>query len=251
MYAVQRFARDDEPPKKKTNKYRMKQIVYNRGWIDPNTPFAEIVDEGSYKGVHYVCVNRGCHPCAYVFCEQSFLDKHSTEYDGLDCIHVHGGVTFRGVPNKLAGMQDYNDPCFGWDYGHAGDWAGYLTEEANMLSQNHKYRTEDVVMEVHSAIDQYLDALKADSEEEMSEDHNLTPEVLKGIGFKSYIEGDDTAFSMKGVEADKKWRIFIDLKHPAKTYAYNESSKRRYEGCINTLSELQKVADLCQIPLEV
>ena len=55
--------------------------------------------------------------------------------------------------------------CFGWDYGHAGDWAGYLTKEENLAYHNHKYNIQDIQLECHNAIDQYLDVLAKDGKE--------------------------------------------------------------------------------------
>ena len=86
-----------------------KEIVYTS-----HRRIAVIVAEGEYKGVKYVCVNRGIHPCAYVFCTQEFLDKHATEYETIDGIYVHGGISYIGNANELLGLEDYDHPCFGW-----------------------------------------------------------------------------------------------------------------------------------------
>ena len=126
--------------------------------------YAEIIASGVYKGVTYVVINRGIHPCAYVMCnDQEFIDRHKTEYDDLDCIDVHGGVTFLGDAKKLLGLEGYDCPCFGWDYGHAGDWAGYWTEEDNIIYGCRKYTTEILVDDCKDAIDQYLTQKERDN----------------------------------------------------------------------------------------
>ena len=89
----------------------MKEIVYNC-----INNFSEIVAEGDYKGVHYICLNRGTHPCAYIVCDPLFLNKHKTEYGFLDCINVHGGVNYTGALKKLVGLSDREGVCFGWSY---------------------------------------------------------------------------------------------------------------------------------------
>lgn len=125
--------------------------------------FFEILAKKSYKDVNYVCISRGTHPCAYVFCGKEFLDNHSDEWGGLDCISVHGGVTFTGQANTLVGLSDYPDDiyCFGWDYAHASDWDGNFSESEN--AGLHKYTTGDIINECENAITQYLEALETES----------------------------------------------------------------------------------------
>lgn len=125
---------------------------------------SEIIARNVYKGVEYFVVNIGTNPCAYVPCDKEFLDKHRDEWGDIDGISVHGGVTYTGKLSDLSAFGD--DPeleevyCFGWDYGHAGDWSGYLTDIYNEGSR--KYDTWMVVEECKSAIDQYLEILKQD-----------------------------------------------------------------------------------------
>ena len=136
-----------------------KEIIYT-----PISRIAVIVAEGEYKGVKYVCVNRGIHPCAYVFCTQEFLDKHATEYETIDGICVHGGVSFIGNANELLGLEDYDHPCFGWDYGHVGDWEGYMSEDENTQFGHKKYTTDMIISDCENAIDQYLKVLEDDNQ---------------------------------------------------------------------------------------
>ena len=220
-----------------------KEIVYNN--IDR---FAVIVATGEYKGVKYVCVNRGKHPCAYVMCSQEFLDKHVNEWDSIDGIYVHGGVSFVGQANELLGLEDYDSPCFGWDYGHAGDWAGYISENENLAYGHRKYTTEMIVDDCQDAIDQYLNILKED-QEKPDDNSSLTKEYLGKVGFTPVLDGIDDALQMSGGEVGKKWKIYIDLQHPNQSYALNQSPRRKYEGEITTFCDLKSIIQLFDIPI--
>lgn len=239
-----------ENKKKKLMVGEKKEIVYNN--IDR---FAVIVAAGEYRGVKYVCINRGKHPCAYVMCTQEFLDKHVGEYDIIDGLHVHGGITFTGMANELLGLEDYDSPCFGWDYGHAGDWAGYISDEENEIFGHRKYTTEMLINDCESAIDQYLDIIKRDGESEKTDSNPvLTKEILKSLGFKSTfgdVSDNEDAFHLTGDEDGKRWKIFIDLHSPSKSYVLTQNPRQKYEGTIVTLHELKAVIDLFNLPVEI
>ena len=221
-----------------------KEIIYT-----PISRIAVIVAEGEYKGVKYVCVNRGIHPCAYVFCTQEFLDKHATEYETIDGICVHGGVSFIGNANELLGLEDYDHPCFGWDYGHAGDWEGYMSEDENMQFGHKKYTTDMLISDCENAIDQYLKVLEDDNQ---PSDNTITKEFLQKNGFKSVFgDVDDSAWQISGDVAGKKWKIYIDLKTVNSSYAINQSPRRKYEGEITTKDDLKSIIQLFDIPVEI
>lgn len=221
-----------------------KEIIYT-----PISRIAVIVAEGEYKGVKYVCVNRGIHPCAYVFCTQEFLDKHSTDYNTIEGIHVHGGVSFIGNANELLGLEDYDHPCFGWDYGHAGDWEGYLDDDENTQFGHRKYTTDMLITDCESAIEQYLKILEDDK---LPSDNTITKEFLQKNGFKSIFgDGDDSAWQISGDVAGKKWKIYIDLKTANSSYAINQSPRRKYEGEITTKDDLKSIIQLFDIPVEI
>ena len=229
----------------------MKEVIYSK-----NNNITYVADKGTYKGVQYFIVAGGIHPCAYVMCPESFINKHRTEWGDLDCISVHGGVTWtEPVDHLKTHPEEYSGYCFGWDYGHAGDWAGYEPHDENVYMGHRKYRTEDILMECHSAIDQYLDTVRKENETIPDGDGNLTQGILKNLGFTSAFLGipdeEENALHRIGEENGKRWRVFIDLKSPSFSYAYNQNQKRRYEGAILTLGDLQKVVDLCKIPIEV
>lgn len=221
-----------------------KEIVYNN-----IKHFAVIVASGVYKNVQYVCLNLGIHPAAYVMCTQEFLDKHVDKYKTIDGIHVHCGITYVGKANELLGLEEYNSPCFGWDYGHAGDWAGYMSEEENIAFNHTKYTTDMLIKDCQDAIDQYLQILENDAH---PVDNNIiTKEALINLGFTPAHSGLDDAYQISGEEYGKSWRIFIDLKNPSNSCVHNQNSRRSYEGEITTMGDLKSIIQLFDIPIEI
>ena len=222
-----------------------KEIVYNN-----IKHFAVIVASGVYKNVQYVCLNLGIHPAAYVMCTQEFLDKHVDKYKTIDGIHVHCGITYVGKANELLGLEEYDSPCFGWDYGHAGDWAGYMSEEENIAFNHTKYTTDILIKDCQDAIDQYLQILENDAH---PVDNNIiTKEALINLGFtKSHSSGFDDRYQISGEEYGKSWKIIIDLKNPSSSYVFTQNSRRKYEGEITTMEDLKSIIQLFDIPVEI
>ena len=222
-----------------------KEIVYNN-----IKHFAVIVASGVYKNVQYVCLNLGIHPAAYVMCTQEFLDTHVDKYKTIDGIHVHCGITYVGKANELLGLEEYDSPCFGWDYGHAGDWAGYMSEEENIAFNHTKYTTDMLVKDCQDAIDQYLQILENDAH---PVDNNIiTKEALINLGFtEAHSGGLNDAYQISGEEYGKSWRIFIDLKNPSNSCVHNQNSRRSYEGEITTMGDLKSIIQLFDIPIEI
>ena len=222
-----------------------KEIVYNN-----IKHFAVIVASGVYKNVQYVCLNLGIHPAAYVMCTQEFLDKHVDKYKTIDGIHVHCGITYVGKANELLGLEEYDSPCFGWDYGHAGDWAGYMSEEENIAFNHTKYTTDMLIKDCQDAIDQYLQILENDAH---PVDNNIiTKEALINLGFtEAHSGGLNDAYQISGEEYGKSWRIFIDLKNPSNSCVHNQNSRRSYEGEITTMGDLKSIIQLFDIPIEI
>lgn len=229
----------------------MKEITYNK-----DNSGLYVVDQGEYKGMRYFFLGGGEYPFAYVLCEETFLLKHKTDWGGLDCVEVHGGVTWTDDVSLLkVKPEGWTGIAFGWDYGHHGDWTGYHTEEENRMFGCRKYTSEDIFKDCRSAIDQYVDALTKDREEMAQDDHYLTKEILKDLGFESTLKGftndNELALHRMGITEGKKWNIYVDLQSPGLTYARNEKTHRKYEGSILTLEELKKVVDLLHLPIEV
>ena len=222
-----------------------KEIVYNN-----IKHFAVIVASGVYRNVQYVCLNLGIHPAAYVMCSQEFLDKHVDEYNTIEGIHVHCGITYVGNANELLGLEEYNSPCFGWDYGHAGDWAGYMSDEENIAFNHTKYTTDMLIKDCQDAIDQYLQILENDAHPVAN--NIITKEALINLGFtEAHSGGLADAYQISGEEYGKSWRIFIDLKNPSNSCVHNQNSRRSYEGEITTMGDLKSIIQLFDIPIEI
>ena len=228
----------------------MKEIIYNH---QPN--FFEIVDEGEYKGVKYICINRGIHPGACVVCDPLFLKKHTNNQGILECVNVHGGVTYTGEIKGIHGLEEYPGYCFAWEYNKSNDWAGFWTEEENIKAGLHKWTTKELVYDCHRVIDRYLEVMKKDGAIDPEHSPLITKEHLKALGFNSIFAGmkddNESAFELQGVNDGNKWRIYVDLQSPSLSYARNQSPRRKYEGSILTMEELRMVVDLCDIPIEV
>ena len=135
---------------------KMKKIIYGKNWN-----LVYIADQGEYKGVKYFIVAGGIHPCAYLMCDPDFVTRHKDEWGGLDCIYVHGGVTWVDDTKHLRKHPEgWDGMCFGWDYGHCDDWAGYWSEADNMMYGHKKWTTDEILYECHNAIDQYLEVME-------------------------------------------------------------------------------------------
>ena len=145
---------------KENKTMEMKPIIYSN---DRKNLYVAYKSE--YKGIKYYIVAGSIHPCAYVMCDEKFIQDHKTDYGGLDCIRVHGGVTWIGeVERLLCHPEEYSGMCFGWDYGHLDDWEGYYTDGQNHMYGHHKYTTMEIKAECLDAIGQYLEVLEKDKE---------------------------------------------------------------------------------------
>lgn len=126
----------------------MKEIIYGK---DMNHLY--VADEGEYMGVKYFIVAGGFHPCAYVMCDKDFVEKHyDKEWDTIYCIDVHGGITWcEDISHLKTHPKEYEGMCFGWDYGHAGDYAGYCPDGGGS-----KWTLKEIQEDVQDAIKQYI-----------------------------------------------------------------------------------------------
>lgn len=227
-----------------------KELIYQ------NKRIREVIADDYNKGVHYICVNIGDHPCAYVECTKEFLDKHHTTYGDIPDINVHGGVSWTGPISDLPGLQNYDGVWFGWAYNHAGDWTGHMSFEQNTKCGHRKYTTMDLITDCKDAIKQYLKMLDQDKEEEKKGLTDLTPEFLRGLGFMSIFNANvsdaQSTMHLSGKDGtENKWKIYIDFKNQSKSYVYNQNPRRKYEGAINTVKDLRMAVSLCQIPIVI
>ena len=101
----------------------------------------EILALGERKGLTYVVVSYGLHPCGYVAIPKGVAIN-------TDDIVCHGGITYTG--DKLNGVclgKDYW--WIGWDYAHFGDFSGLI-----WLEGGRKWTTGEIVEECEYVIDQ-------------------------------------------------------------------------------------------------
>lgn len=134
----------------------MKEMVYM--W-PPMEPQNTILDRGYIGEFEYAIINRQMHPCSYVrLPEGSRLYKRLNGVKNAadmigQWVHVHWGVTFY-VANGCPVVDDDELPqgrWFGWDYGHFGDYAGYM----GMFHANvggHRWTTRELLDEVYDCI---------------------------------------------------------------------------------------------------
>lgn len=132
--------------------------------------------EEDYNGWKIVIVNLGIHPCGYIgttdkaspFWEKGYSELSDMEYYG-DC---HGGFTY----GNFGVMGFYKDVWFlGWDYGHAGDYAGY--DESKEDNTDKKWTTEEILKEAKEQVD----AINALETEEI---------IIKRIKFVKHAVGE-------------------------------------------------------------
>lgn len=114
----------------------------------------EILCEGKYKNFQFYILNLGTHPTAYVEIPRESI-LFGKGYNKID-IEVHGGLTF--ADSSLIGAK--NDSWFiGWDYAHAGDYAGYSEVYpglARLSIDDKKWTTEEIFEDVVSVIEQLV-----------------------------------------------------------------------------------------------
>ena len=124
---------------------------------------AELLARDTYKNYEYVVLSLGSHPCAYIIldADNKLYGKHydiiNSEYD-IDC---HGGLTYS--EDKLTFLIESDDGLvedsindkwvIGWDYGHYGDYVGYLIVE----DTGKKWSTMEIIEECKNVINQLID----------------------------------------------------------------------------------------------
>lgn len=117
----------------------------------------EILLEGTYKGYQFYILNLGTHPTAYVEIPREsklFGKGYNKIYEMEIDIDVHGGLTY--ASDKLHSIKE-NTWFIGWDYAHAGDYAGY--EEilpSKIRTGGYKWTTKEIFDDVVSVIEQII-----------------------------------------------------------------------------------------------
>ena len=112
----------------------------------------ELLCEGEYKGHKFVILSLGNHPTAYVEDKIGAIDYYDIR---LDDVEVHGGFTFCGGGHWSE--ESAKTRWLGWDYAHAGDFAGYYEECEHVYYESKQWTTPEIYEEVKRVIDQLIE----------------------------------------------------------------------------------------------
>ena len=121
----------------------MKEMKYH------SKRLCEVLAEGDEEGYHYVILNLGTHPTAYVE-----LKKERPTIDSD--ITVHGGITYNG--RAYWNQEDTRD-YIGWDYAHYGDYVGtdeLMFKYGICYSEDKRWTTQEIYEDVKSVIRQLI-----------------------------------------------------------------------------------------------
>lgn len=136
----------------------MLNVEYKQMAYQPDRIF-EVLCQGKYEEYQFYIMNLGTHPTAYVeipITNKLFGKDYFEIYDMETDIDVHGGITYSR--NHLFGGEK-NKWFIGWDYAHAGDYAGYsekYPELARLSIYDKKWTTEEIFEDVVNAIQQIM-----------------------------------------------------------------------------------------------
>ncbi len=124
-----------------------------------------VVDKGTYKDIDYVIKSIGSHPTAYVNVQNT--QQNIDIIDNMSPIMI----TYESKEiGWLPGLDPHKE-WLGWDYGHAGDYLCFRTEEDDI--SGHKYTYEEVMKDVKAVIE-----IINENEEKMLKD--IFEPILKG-----------------------------------------------------------------------
>lgn len=137
----------------------MRDMIYQSSWLNP----PEQIANGEYKGFNYYVLNLGTHPCAYIDVTETKLKN--TDYDSID-IECHGGLTYASEHLRTVDKEGW---FVGWDYAHAGDFAGYDLKYPSIGYPGRMWTTQEIVDECKEVIDQLVELLKDEEAEKALE----------------------------------------------------------------------------------
>ncbi len=121
--------------------------------VDYTSKKYEILDEGDYKGKHYVITYMGKYPCAYVEFNDEF-ERDSKMWENVSC---HWDANYLDIgPWTYPQHKINNDPriYIGWDYGHVNDYTRF-DDDINLK----KWTVKEIREDVKKVID-YLNKIK-------------------------------------------------------------------------------------------
>ena len=92
----------------------MEEMTY-----EPKMHDAKILYKGDFRGIDYLIVSYGTHPCCYVRIPLG-NKYYNIDFDKID-IDCHGGITYAQFCDFGFGKKYY----IGWDYAHFDDYTGF------------------------------------------------------------------------------------------------------------------------------
>lgn len=111
----------------------------------------ELLDTGKCCGYTYYILNLGTHPTAYIDIPEGHK-YYGKDYDAID-LPVHCGLTYAKNHLWIAEDKRVEGWFLGWDYAHAGDYAGYYKkyDMFDLGLESKKWTTEEIQQEVFEA----------------------------------------------------------------------------------------------------
>lgn len=121
-----------------------------------------LLEDNYYSDYRYIILNLGTHPTAYVVLPKN-NKLFGKNYDELDCISVHGGLTYSESYLTKEHITNHDNLYYvrdewvlGWDYAHAYDYMGYYShvEQVALSREFRKWKTSEIVEECKNVIRQ-------------------------------------------------------------------------------------------------
>lgn len=109
----------------------------------------ELLDTGKCCEYTYYILNLGTHPTAYIDIPKSHK-YYEKDYNDID-LPVHYGLTYARSHLYIAKDKKINGWFLGWDYAHAGDYAGYYKPYEFLGLESKKWTTAEIQQEVFEA----------------------------------------------------------------------------------------------------
>lgn len=134
----------------------MKEMVY-KYFAENGQEVIDMLDEGVYKGFHYVIVSYGTHPCAYVEIPGGHKLYDVSNKDELVDINCHGGITYVSKIGiiKPSNKNHRDGRWIGWDYAHCMDYC-YSLYDFEFFHEGKKWTTKEIFEDVKNVIEQLI-----------------------------------------------------------------------------------------------
>lgn len=130
----------------------MKEMIY-KGSVENEQKVIDMLDEGIYKGFHYVIVSYGIHPCAYVEIPEGHKLYNASNQNEFYDIACHGGInfnTYTGLP--FVPIKNHNEGHYiGWSFSTIG--YDYIF---GVCYCGKKWTTKEIFEDVKNVIEQLI-----------------------------------------------------------------------------------------------